>query len=102
MLTFISSRNLYNENHYMFSHDISQKNTKNFPLFFTYVLGFSKHQNNKKYFTLKAYYTLWGKMPDLQRQKIENMSIFLALWIYLMLVIANSPFLIKHCTFNEL
>ena len=58
MLTFISSRNLYNENHYIFSHDISQKNTKNFPLFFTYVLGFSKHQNNKKYFTPKAYHKM--------------------------------------------
>ena len=58
MITFISSRNLYNENHYMFSHDISQKNTKNFPLFLTYVLGFNKRQNNKKYFTPKAYYKL--------------------------------------------
>ena len=46
-------------------------------------------------------YTLWGKMPDLQKQKIENMSIFLASWMYLMVLIDNSSFfVIKHCTFN--
>ena len=45
--------------------------------------------------------SLWGKMPDLQKQKIENMSIFLASWMYLMVLIDNSSFfVIKHCTFN--
>ena len=44
---------------------------------------------------------LWGKMPDLQKQKIKNMSIFLASWMYLMVLIDNSSFfVIKHCTFN--
>ena len=33
---------------------------------------------------------LWGKMPDLQKQKIENRSIFLASWMYLMVLIDNS------------
>ena len=44
---------------------------------------------------------LWGKMPDLQKQKIENMSIFLASWMYLMVSIDNSSFfVIKNFTFN--
>ena len=42
---------------------------------------------------------LLGKMPDLQKQKIENMSIFFASWI--MVSIDNSSFyVIKHCAFN--
>ena len=46
-------------------------------------------------------FSLWGKMPDLQKQKIENMSIFLASWIYLMVLIDNSSFfVIKNCIFN--
>ena len=45
--------------------------------------------------------SLWGKMPDLQKQKIEKMSIFLASWMYLMVLIdISSFFMIKHCTFN--
>ena len=48
-----------------------------------------------------TYSSLWGKMPNLQKQKIENMSIFLASWRYLMVLIDNSSFfVIKHCTFN--
>ena len=44
---------------------------------------------------------LWGKLPDLQKQEIENKSIFLASWMYLMVLIDNSSFfVIKHCTFN--
>ena len=44
---------------------------------------------------------LWGKMPDLQKQEIENMSIFLASWMHLMVLIDNSSFfVIKHCTFD--
>ena len=46
---------------------------------------------------------LWGKMPELPKQKIKNMSIFLASWLYLMVIIDNSSFLvIKHCTINVL
>ena len=46
---------------------------------------------------------LWGKMPEVPKQKIENMSILLALWMYLMVIIDNSSFfVIKHCTFNVL
>ena len=46
-------------------------------------------------------YSLWGIMPELQKQKIENMSIFLASWMYLMVSIDNSSFfVIKNCTFN--
>ena len=37
--------------------------------------------------------SLWGKMPELQKQKIENMSIFLASWMHLMVLIDNSSFL---------
>ena len=47
--------------------------------------------------------SLWGKMPKVPKQKIENMSIFLALWMHLMVIIDNSSFfVIKHCTFKVL
>ena len=37
--------------------------------------------------------SLWGKMPEVPKQKIENMSIFLASWMYLMVIIDGSSFL---------
>ena len=46
----------------------------------TYFASFRKAHNGLQInFVL---YALWGKMPDLKKQKIENMSIFLASWMY--------------------
>ena len=46
---------------------------------------------------------LWEKIPEVPKQKMENMSIFLASRTYLMVIIDNSSFfVIKYCTFNVL
>ena len=62
---------------------------------------FYKVTVDTKQFPERISISLWGKMPNLQKQKIENMSIFLASWMYLMVLIDNSSFfVIKNCTFN--
>ena len=47
--------------------------------------------------------SLWENIPEVPKLKIENMSTFLAFWMYLKVTINNSPFfVIKYCTFNVL